>query len=57
MTVGMGRINQGAGATAAIELPEIGGGVDAGIGEGNDKGFATLKGINGEGTCRIKTSE
>ena len=49
MTVGMGRINQGAGATAAIELPEIGGGVDAGIGEGNDEGLAAGEGVNCEG--------
>jgi hypothetical protein len=48
MTVIMGRINQGAGATAT-ELPEIGGGIGAGIGEGNDEGLAAGEGINCEG--------
>ena len=48
MTVGMGRISQGAGA-AATGFPEIGGGIGAGIGEGNDEGLAAGEGINCEG--------
>ena len=51
MTIGMGRISQGADAAAATEFPEIGGGIGAGIGEGNMEGLAAGEIVNNKGTC------